>query len=61
MDTSPVPLGQTSFAVEDDRVVITRTDQPICRVPLADLLGFAESYSDAPGGAANHSTGLSGI
>lgn len=32
------------FDIEQDRVVITRSDQPVCRVPLSEIMAFAASY-----------------
>lgn len=40
--------GDTTFALyADDQVEILRSDQPICRLPLADLLQFAREAGAA--------------
>jgi len=34
--------GGTTFTVDDEQVTITRSDQPECTIPLADLREFLE-------------------
>jgi hypothetical protein len=36
--------GGTTFVVRDKQVTITRSDQPKCVIPLADLLEFLHLY-----------------
>jgi hypothetical protein len=45
--TWPKVDAPTYFQIVGDRVEITRPDCPICRIPLADILNFAEDHNEA--------------
>jgi hypothetical protein len=38
--------GGTTFTVDKGKVTITRTDQPECVIPLADLQEFFDLFVD---------------
>lgn len=48
MNNPPVETaGGTAFVLDGERVLIVRSDQPECSIPLADLREFVEALAPA--------------